>query len=69
MGARSLAHRVGCLAETRGHGRQRRENIKNTKEGRRQHPALCPRGPWGASTVCTSWLPTGFLFCIKNTWF
>jgi len=36
--------RVGYLAEIRGHGRQGRENIKNTKE---RSPAVQEAGPCG----------------------
>lgn len=72
-----MGHWVGYLAEIHGHGRQRRENIKNTKECspavQEAVPCLVPaRGRWGlrgASTARTRWLLTGFLFYIKNTWF
>lgn len=50
---------------------------KNTKERsptvQEALPCLVPthgrRAPWGAGTVRTRWLLTGFLFYIKNTWF
>lgn len=76
-GCSRVGCRVGYLAEIRGHERQRRKNIKNTKEcgpaAQEAVPCMAPaRGRWGprgAGTARTRWLLTGFLFYIKNTWF